>query len=292
MLNKILAAALGLTLGAAALPALADSHITYVDGQGKVASQIFIKDGKVRVESADSTAHGVGLYDAATNTLTVLMPAEKKYLVFDKDSAAQVGAQANAVQQAQANAQAQLAQHQAQMDQANRQMETAMANMTPEQKAMMQQAMAGRPGAAPPAAGGGGMQVEMKDLGTSEVVAGHSCKDVQTVVDGKPSATLCVISSPASLGISSADLKTLQAMREGMQKLESKMGPMGQGMSAMTAGGFSLKTTRQGIRNFQPVSETDTFKSVSSARLDASLFQVPSGYTRTTMQELMQSGHQ
>ena len=292
MLKKTVAAALGLAFGATALPALADTHITYVDDQGKVATQIFVKGGKVRVESGDSTGRGIPLYDTATNTMTVLMPAEKKYLVFDSSSAAQIGAQADSAQQAQASAQAAMAQHQAQIDQANQQMQAAMANMTPEQKAMMQQAMAQHAGAAAPAAAGGGMQVETKDLGTSETVAGHSCKDMQLSVNGKPSATLCVTNSPASLGIPSADLKTLQAMRDGMQKLMSQMGPMGQGAAAMMSNGFSLKTTRQSYRNFQAVSETDTFKSVSNGSLEASMFQIPSGYTQTTMQALMQSGHQ
>lgn len=284
MLKQTVAAALSLALGATALPALADTHITYVDDQGKVATQIFVKGGKVRMESGDSAGRGVALYDVATNTMTVLMPSEKKYLVYDSTSAAQLGAQADA-------AQAKLAQHQAEMAQANQQMETAMANMTPEQKAMMQQALAQRPGATPSAADGG-IQTETKELGTSETVAGHSCKDVQLVVNGKPSATLCVIGSPSSLGIPSGDLKTLQAMRDGMQKLVSKMGPMGQGMAAIMGSGFSLKSTHQSYRNFQPVSETDSFKSVSSASLETSMFQIPSGYTQTTMQELMQGGHQ
>ncbi|HSN17081.1 MAG TPA: DUF4412 domain-containing protein [Gammaproteobacteria bacterium] len=287
MLKKTLAAAAGLALGAAALPTLADTHISFVNDQGKVSTQIFVKDGKVRVENGDSAGRGVGLYDAATNTMTVLMPAEKKYLVFDDASAARIGAQAHAAQQAQA----QMGQHQAEMDKANDQMQAAMANMTPEQKAMMQQAMSQRPGVTPPAAAGG-MQVQTKDLGTTETVAGHRCKDMQLTVDGKPSATMCVIGSPASLGLPVADLKTLQAMREGMHKVMSQMGPMGQGMAAMMGNGFSLKTTRQSYRNLQSVSETDTFKSASNVALAASLFEIPSGYARTTMQELMQSGHQ
>src|SRR5882724_7199944 len=139
MLKKTVAWGLGLSLAATILPALADTHITYVDDQGKIASQIYVKGGKVRVEGGDSSGQGIGLYDVATNTMTVLMPAQKRYLVFNSASAAQIGANANAAQQqaqaASAQAQAQLAQHQAEMDQANQQMETAAANLTPEQKA-------------------------------------------------------------------------------------------------------------------------------------------------------------
>lgn len=278
-----------LILGSAlTLPAIADTHITFVDDQGKVASQIFVKGGKVRVEGGEGGSQSVGIYDTASNSMTVLMAGQKKYLLFDSTTAAQMGAQADATQQA---AQAQLAQHQAEMDQANKQMETAEANLTPEQKAQVQQMMAQHPGAMPPSTGGG-LQVATKELGTSETVAGHSCKDVEVTINGRVTSTDCVVSSPGELGIPSADLKTLQAMRAGMQKLTSQMGLMGQGMSAMMGTGFAIKTTRQSFRNFKATTVTETFKDASSASLNASLFQTPAGYTQTTMQELMQGGHQ
>jgi hypothetical protein len=288
MLRQTAALGLSAALSAAALPALADTHITFVDDQGKVASQIFVKGGKVRVEGGEGGSQSVGLYDSATNSMTVLVPGQKKYLLFDSANVSQLGAQADAAQQA---AQAQLAQHQAEMDQANKQMETAEANLTPEQKAMVQQQMVQHPGAMPPATGGG-LQVQTKELGTSETVAGHSCKDVQVTVNGRITSTDCVVDSPGALGIPASDLKTLQAMRVGMQKLMSQMGMMGQGMSTMMGTGFAIKSTRQSFRNFKATTVTETFKDASSSPLDASLFQTPAGYTQTTMQELMQGGHQ
>jgi hypothetical protein len=183
-----------------------------------------------------------------------------------------------------------MAQHQTEMDQANQQMETATANLTPEQKAMLQQMNQSHLPQYNQA--DGGMQVTLKDLGTSETVDGHGCKDVQVVVNNQPRATSCVVDSPASLGIPAADLKTLQAMRTGMQKLMSRMGPMGQGMAATLTSGFAIKTTRQQYRNLNLETETDTLKSVSTGSVDAGLFNIPAGYTQTTMQEMMQSGHQ
>lgn len=292
MLKRIVAAGLGLSLGVAALPASADTHITFVDDKGDVATQMYVKGGKVRMEGEGGTA--ISLYDAATNTATVLLPGQKKYLKLDRDSAAQVGAQADAAQQrisaANAQAQAAMAQHQAEIDQANKQMDAAMANMTPEQKAMLQQMNQSRM-PQKPAAAGGNMDVSIKALGTSETVAGHSCQDVQVLVNGQLSSTQCVVENPASLGIPAADLKTLQAMREGMQKLMSRMGPMGQGMAAATGKGFAIKTTKQSYRNLSQVTETDTLKSISSGSVDAGLFSIPAGYTETTMQEMMQGGH-
>jgi len=294
MLKNIVAAGIGLSLGAAALPALADTHVTFVDDKGNVATQMYVKNGKVRMEGEGGTA--ISLYDAATNTATILLPGQKKYLKLDSESAAQVGAQAGEAQQriqaANAQAQAAMAQHQAEIDQANKQMEAATANLTPEQKAMLQQMQQSRM----PQAGGapgvpaGGMQVSIQELGTSETVAGHSCKDMQVLVNGQVNSTQCVVANPASLGIPAADMKTLQAMREGMQKLMSHMGPMGQGMATALGKGFAIKTTRQSYRNLAAVTETDTLKSISTSGVDAGLFSIPAGYTETTMQEMMQGG--
>jgi len=293
MLKYIVATGLGLTLGAAALPALADTHITFVDDQGKVSSQIYVKGGKVRMEG--NGGNSISLYDAAGNTATVLLPGEKKYLKLDDQSAVQVGAQSDQAQQriqaANAQAQAAMAQHQQEMDQANKQMEAATANLTPEQKAMLQQMNQSHlPQNNPAGPAGGGMQVSIKELGTSETVAGHACKDVQVLVNGQVNATQCVVADPASLGIPAADLKTLQAMRDGMQKLMSHMGPMGQGMAAALGRGFSIKTTKQSYRNLAPVTETDTLKSISTSGVDAGLFSIPAGYSQTSMQEMMQGG--
>lgn len=286
-----------LALLALAAPAFADTHVSFVDDSGQPASQIYVKGSKVRIESGGGRS--VAIYDASNNTMTVLIPDQKKYLVMDEQAADQIGASANAAQQqaqaANAQAQAAMAAHQGQMDQANQQMQAAMANMTPEQKAMMQQYMPAHGG---PAATGapmgatptGGMQMDTKDLGSSETVAGHKCEDMQLTMNGQPLATLCIYSgSPTSLGIPAADVKTLEAMRTGMQKLQSHMGPMAQGMSSMMGKGFSLKSTHQVYKNMQSTTETDTFKGVSTAGLDASLFAIPSGFSQTTMQEMMQA---
>ena len=292
MLKNIVAAGVGLSLGTAALPALADTHVTFVDDKGDVATQMYIKNGKVRMEG-DGGSH-ISLYDAATNTVTILLPGQKKYLKLDDQSAAQVGAQSDEAQQriqaANAQAQAAMAQHQAEIDQANKQMEAATANLTPEQKAMLQQMNQSRMPQGSPAAAAGGMQVDVKELGTSETVAGHACKDVQVTVNGQVSSTQCVVENPASLGIPSADMKTLQAMRDGMQKLMSHMGPMGRGMATTLGKGFAIKTTRQSYRNLSAVTETDTLKSISTHGVDAGLFSIPAGYTETTMQDMMQGG--
>lgn len=276
-------------MAAFALPALADTHISYVDDSGQLGTQLYVKGDKVRMESGGSQ-HSISIYDASKNSMVVLMPEQKKYLVFDQQTAKQMGAQVDAAQQQMKTAGAQT---QTQMDQANQQLQAAMANMTPEQKAQMQQMIDAQSAQAKAAvdATQNGFKVDVKELGTSETVAGHSCRDVQITINGRPTSTDCVIDSLSALGIPSADLKTLGTMRTGMQKLMANMGPMAQGMSGAMSKGFALKTTRQSMQGFKRVPVTDTFKSMSDAGLSGSLFDVPAGYTQTTMAELMQGGH-
>lgn len=280
-------------------PALADTHITYVNDSGQPSSQMYLKGGKFRMEMNSAGRQHFMLYDMASNTLTMYMPDKKQYLVFNEQTVGQMGAaSADAQQKMQAandKAQAQMAAHQGDMDAANQKMQAAMANMTPQQQAMMQKMMANRPGGANPMAAmqGGSMQMTVRDLGTTETVAGHTCKDKQMMMGDQPTSTMCVIDSPASLGIPAADLKSMEAMKQQMQKLVAKMGPMAQGMAAAMNSGFALKTTHQSFnpKTMKSVTETDTFKSLETGSLSGSLFDAPTGYTEITMDQMMQGHH-
>ena len=271
-----------------ALPAFADTHISYVDDQGQPATQIYVKGGKVRMEGGKG--QGMAIYDVASNSMTVLMPERNKYLVLDEKAADQMGAEMDAAQK---QAQAAMSAHQAEIDQAQKQMQAALAQMTPEQRAQAQQMMGAQGTPGTPGATGmqsGSPQLEMKDLGTTETVAGHSCRDMQATMNGRVLTSLCVTDSLASFGIPAADMKTLEAMRDNMKKMSGRMGTMAQGMSAMMNKGFTLKSTHQGMDGYKRITVTDTFKSMSTAGLASSLFDIPAGYTQTTMQELMQQG--
>lgn len=281
MLKQNLVLACGLALAA---PAFADTHISFVDQQGAATTQLYVKNGKVRAEEHDGQA--VSLYDAASNSLTVLLPGRKQYIVMDSQSVSQMSSQFDAAQQ---QAQSHAAQDQAQQDQADQQLQAAEAKLTPQQKAAMDQALANRPQAGATAPGDA-MAVSIHELGTRETVDGHGCRDVQVLMNNKLVSTDCIVDSPAALGIAGGDLKTLQAMRTGMQKLMQQMGPMGKSMMANMGTGFAIKVTHQTYRNMQMVEETDSLKSISGAGLDGSLFSIPAGYTQTTFQDMMKGG--
>ena len=273
-----------------ALPALADTHISYVDEAGQPGTQIYVKGDKVRVEGGNN--HSIAIYDLASNSMTVLLSGQNKYLVMDEKTVDQMGAQTKAAEQ---QMQAATSAHQAQMDQAQQQLQAAMAQMTPEQRAQAQQMMGnqGAPGSSGAAAGApaASQGMDIKDLGTTETIAGHSCRDMQMVMNGRTLSTVCVTDSLASFDIPSADAKTLGRMRDNMRKMVSHMGLMAQGMSGMMNKGFTLKSTHETMEGFKRVSVTDTFKSVSTTGLSGSLFEIPAGYTQTTMAEMMQQGH-
>jgi hypothetical protein len=278
---------------ALAVPAIADTHVAFVDDSGQTANQMYVKGSKVRFESGDR--QHVMLYDVASNSMTMVMPDKKQYMVFNEQTAGQMGAQ---LQGAQDQEQAAMAPHQQEMADAQAKMQAAMANMTPEQKAMMQKMMpGGGPAVGPPGGAGApmSMQTDMKDLGTSETIAGHRCEDMQMSINGRPMSTLCVMASPDSLGIPAADMKTLEAMRDGMQKIVSKMGPMAQGMASMMNKGFTIKSQAQRFdpKTMKQVTETNVLKGVTTESLSGDLFQLPAGYTQTSMDQMMQQhgGH-
>jgi hypothetical protein len=108
-------------------------------------------------------------------------------------------------------------------------------------------------------------------------------------------STLCVMASPDSLGIPAADMKTLEAMRDGMQKIVSMMGPMAQGMASMMNKGFTIKSQAQRFdpKTMKQVTETNVLKGVTTESLSGDLFQLPAGYTQTSMDQMMQQhgGH-
>ena len=277
-----------------AMPALADTHISFVDDSGQPGTQMYVKGGKVRIENPGQR-RSIAIYDLASNSMSLLMPEENKYLVFDQKTAEQMSTQAQASEQqmqaASAQAQAAMPAHQGEIDQANQEMQTAMAQMTPEQRAQMQQVLGAQARSSMPSMQSGRPQMEMRALGTTETVAGHSCRDMQMEINGRPSFTACIIDSPGSLGIPAADLKTLERMRDNMQKMMAHMGPMAQGMSSLYTKGFALKTTRQTVQGAKQVTTSDTLKSVTTSGLQGSLFEIPAGYTQTSIAEMMQQGH-
>lgn len=273
MLSKIKAPALAMSLagvGLIATPAAVQAathgtgvHISFVDDQGNPGSQLYVLGGKVRLESGASQDGGA-IYDAATHSMTILMPDRQAYMVLNQQSAAEMGAQ---------------------MADAEKKIEARLANLPPEQREMMKKMMT-QQGIA-----GSHMQMTVKDLGTSETVDGHHCKDVQLMSGNTPGVKMCV-APMSSLGIPAGDVATLESMRTDMTHLMSSMGPMAQSYSTLeSVQGFAIKRDVPHRDGFTLVTRTEMLKSISKGDAAASLFEIPAGYRKTSLHEMMQGGH-
>jgi hypothetical protein len=67
---------------------------------------------------------------------------------------------------------------------------------------------------------------------------------------------------------------------------------MAQGMSNMMDKGFAIKTQRQQFdpATMKTATRTDSLQSITSSGVSADLFQIPAGYTQTSMEQMM-AGH-
>jgi hypothetical protein len=253
-----------LTTFSLTLPAFADTHVSYVDERGKPATQLYVKDGKVRLETGGDAM----LYDAAAGSFTMIDGADRSYIVMDPETMARMAAQAGQMQQQMAGQMAA--------------MQEQMASMPPEQRAMMEQMMANMGGGSPMAAGTP-PEVEMREMGSTQKIAGFRCKDVRMLVGGRPMARMCV-SELDALGIPDGDRAALNAMHEGIQSMAA-MGPGAPSVPDVMPQGLALKYEPEGPAA-RDGGGPETLKGVSRSGLDADLFAVPAGYTRQEIPDM------
>jgi hypothetical protein len=251
-----------LTVLAMTVPAWADTHIAYVDDAGRPATQLYVKDGKVRLETGGDAI----LYDAAADRFPMLDGERHSYVVMDAERMERMVAGAKQARE--------------QMAASMAQMREQMTGMPPEQRAMMEQMMGGLGGAGEPTAPMTPPKVEIKDVGSTQKVAGFRCKDVRMLVGGRAAARMCVADLEA-LDIPAADRVTLGAMHEGMQKMAA-MDPTGSAALDIMPQGLALKYEPQG-----PAAESgegpEALQSISHGAVQADLFAVPPGYTEEVM---------
>jgi len=252
------------TLTALALtaPAFADTHIAFVDDAGKPATQVYVKDGNVRLETGGDAI----LFDTAAGRFTMIDGEQRSYLVMDAAGMERMAAGARQAQEQMAGAMAQ--------------MQEQMAQMPPEQRAMMEQMMGG---AGVPTAPMAPPKVEIKDAGSTQKVAGFRCKDVQMLTGGRPVARMCV-ADLESLDIPAADRAALDAMHQGMKKMAA-MGPAGSAAPDIMPEGLALKYVPQGAAA-RDGEGPEALQSISHGAVKADLFAVPRGYTEEVMPDM------
>ncbi len=175
------------------LPASADVTLTYKpQGNASQAFEIAIKPPMMRMNEAGGTWM---LYDRSLDTMFAVDPNQKSYTRINRDRAAMMGGMMNAAQA---------------------QMKEMMKNMTPEQRAMMEQAM-GRP--MPEDA----PKSTYKDTGKTRTVDRRKCKVGQLLVNDKMEHEFCV-ATPKAVGVSPEDYAVMTSMFELMSALREAAG--------------------------------------------------------------------
>lgn len=236
--------------------ASADSVLVF-QGTGLSSHEIAIAGGRVAMQQAGQQV----IFDSQRQTLAVLQPAEKRYVLIDEAGARQMGATATGLMQG---------------------LESALAQLPPEQRAQLQGAM-GQMGAEPASLV---PTLSMNDSGRSSQVGGRRCRIWQTLVNGRLETEQCLVAR-SSLGLPAEDSRTLDAFVGFTERMAATMGPLG-GMVA------ELKN----LRDQFPVQTTEfagkrrlvrELAVQSHARLPAARFEIPAGYQRQELGSLLRN---
>lgn len=249
MLRKSFVAALAVL---AVTPAVADTRIRYVDEQsGEEQSVLTIKDGKVRMDNADSSSWM--LFDAKDGSLITVDPAGKTWTSLDEETMQKAAGQVTA---------------------AMAKMREQLEQMPPEQRAMMEKMMGGMVDA-------GRKMVETKVDRTGKTLhkAGHDCAQVFVSVGSLSRSEMCVV-DPGELDIPAADREVLEAMQDRMKKFAESMSKSFGANLAFDFGSIG------GVPVYVKQDRKQTgqvLEGISHSGIDTDLLSVPDGYREKTI---------
>lgn len=266
-----------------AAPAYADTHVAYADAAGAPGMQLYVKDGKVRMEMG-VPGNPIGIFDTANDTLIVIRPDTKTYYLFNEQTAAHLSQQFQDAQ--------------AQLDEATKKVEKQSEKLadkltTAAQHGFLQTLVAHAlidyavklmiPS-------GFAMTVELKQLGTTESVAGFTCTDEQVIINGNPGETRCVVADTGKLPIPAADIQTLQTMSDDFRVILLAIEPMAHGISDTMATGLPIRDQKM---TFDPATKklstrVDTLQAITTTALSPDLFAAPKDYTQTSLEDMGQ----
>lgn len=238
--------AIATVLGSAS--AVADTRIVYVDEKtGAERTVIAVKDGKVRMDSADTDSFS--LYDSDTDVLTLVEPDKRSYTRLDEESLRALSGE---------------------MNDAMARMREQMQRMPPEQRAAMKKMMGGAPDAAKAPA------IKVDRTGKVLNKGGHECRQLFLSSGDVARMELCVVDRKV-IDMPDDDRATLDAMQEQM-KIVAESFAGGSGHTPLDYGAIG------GMPVFMKSSAQrsgEVLKSVTHGGIDVSLFEVPAGFRET-----------
>ena len=275
------------TLGLVSLGWLAEVHAGVVmnsqhnnpgapDAKPGITTYSF-QDGAMRVEvhGSDGSTRDVMLF--RDQAMYQLDPGNKTFMRFDKTQMAAMGDK---------------------LAQARQQMAAQMQSMTPEQRAMMQQAM--------DRMGGGAMSAPaqapvytVRELGKADTVAGIRCAMWEVSENGQKRSEVCA-ATPASLPGGSEILQTMQQLSEMSRNMMNSL-RQGMGSSRQDHGvpGFWSQLQKIGgvpilSRTFDSSGKLDSevrVLDIKNQSLTPAQFDVPADYKDRTPKLLQAGGH-
>lgn len=233
------------------------------DPQAKPDTQTFyFQDGAFRTEQSDETQ--VSLFRG--QTMYLLNTQKKSYRRIDKAQMQQVGDQLAGMRE---------------------KMQEQMAKMSPEQRAMMENALGGL--------GAGGADAKRKlpvfsvrDTGRSDSAAGYSCRVWEILSDGNKEHEVCAAAAGSFPGGNDM-MKSMREIGDFLSGLANNFG----GKSNAIGGYWSQIQRIDGVplitRDFDSSGKPDgemRMVAVKSENLPATLFAVPAGYTEKQLSNL------
>ena len=248
-----------------------NSTYTKLDTKEASPATTYIDTDRLKLVSQDVTV----IFRGDTNRMWIIQPKDKTYTEMTAETMQQLG-------QRLAGAQAQLGAAQAQL-------QAQMAQMPPEQRAMMQQMLAGRglgglggPGGTPPAP----PQVSFVKSGGSKAVAGMRCDNYSKTSNGEKQADLCIAPASAA-GITAGDLQVFERIGQFIQPIASSplvprmdYTEMTEMTKAIGFSGFPVESTMylQGRPNLQ-----QTVNKIERTTIPAGTYDLPAGLTKRDM---------
>jgi hypothetical protein len=221
--------------------------------------QIQIEPKRMRMEAAVGPRSQVVIFDGTRDVMTILDEANKTYTEMTKADADALGEQVSS---------------------AMSQMQEAMKNMPPEQRAQIEAAMKGRGGAGRAGGMGGATasKVQYKKTGT-DTVGKWTCDKYEGYTDGQKTSEICTV-DPKVLGFTPADFAVTKDLAAFFQKLV----PSANASQMFRIGtpeeqGFSGIPVRS-VTTVAGQTMTAEITDVHRQSFPDSIFQVPAGYQK------------
>jgi hypothetical protein len=228
----------------------------FVSGSKMGNQTTYIQNNKIRMDTGPNSM----IFDVDKNLVTAITPSDKSYWQ------GAPGEMAKETQQA--------------MDQAMKMMEETLAMMPPEQRESMRKMMAGSM-PKPPAKTKAPADIQIKATGKTSKIAGYAVKKYDVYENGKLQSEIWI--SPDIHVDKDLDIAKFSSMMDDFSSMGgAQAGAWGGEMADLIRKGWGLKYTMH-MDGRPPVNITTS--SVEKKKLKASVFAIPKGYRKVSMQQ-------